>query len=249
MLLGINGKIGSGKDTVGSMIQYLTSECSNPNGKHFRTYQQFVVKSSQGNNDYQHWYESDWEIKKFAEKLKQVASLLTGIPRYKFEDQEFKKTNLGPEWNKKVFTGEWISGIPIDSDTQMSVRTLLQKLGTEALRQGLHTNTWVNALFSEYTPLIDDMPFVQSDMDMEYLRNTYPKWIITDMRFPNELQSVVGRGGITIRVTRPGTDVGNHPSETALDEYPMNYEIVNDGTLDELLVQVKDILKQLNIIQ
>jgi len=239
MLIGINGKIGSGKDTVGSMIQYLTSECSNPNGKYFRTYQQFVENGNPGNNDFQHWYESDWEIKKFAEKLKQVASLLTGIPRYKFEDQEFKKTYLGPDWNI-YFPNE-------DRPEQMSVRTMLQKLGTEALRDGLHTNTWVNALFSEYTCL-DDTNRASMGNVIDYSDCEFPKWIITDMRFPNELQSVIDRGGITIRVTRPGTGVGNHPSETALDAYTMNYEIVNDGTLDDLLNKVRAILGNLNII-
>lgn len=248
MLLGINGKISSGKDTVGSMIQYLTSECSNPNGKHFRTYQQFVVKSSQGNNDYQHWYESDWEIKKFAEKLKQVASLLTGIPRYKFEDQEFKKTVLGKEWNYifKDWNGVRPFGHEELVEKQMSVREFLQKLGTEALRDGLHTNTWVNALFSDYKIIGQEY---EEDGPSQIIKNdVYPDWIITDMRFPNELQSVVDRGGITIRVTRPGTDVGNHPSETALDAYTMNYEIVNDGTLDDLLNKVRAILGNLNII-
>lgn len=27
MIIGISGKIGSGKDTIGKIIQYLTSEC------------------------------------------------------------------------------------------------------------------------------------------------------------------------------------------------------------------------------
>lgn len=245
MLIAINGKIGSGKDTVGNMIQYLTAECSKPNTSHTRTYQEFML-NGQGNNDFQTWYNSEWEIKKFAGKLKQVASLLTGIPTYKFEDQEFKKTNLGPEWNKKVFTGNWISGIPIDADTQMSVRTLLQKLGTEALRHGLHTNTWVNALFADYSPIGQE--YEEAGPSQIIRNDVYPDWIITDMRFPNELQSVVNRGGITIRVTRPGTDVGNHPSETALDAYPMNYEIVNDGSLEDLLNKVREILVKLAII-
>lgn len=30
----------------------------------------------------------------------------------------------------------------------------------------------------------------------------YPNWIITDMRFPNELKAIRQRGGITIRVNR-----------------------------------------------
>ena len=59
--------------------------------------------------------DSHWEIKKWAGKLKQVAELLTGIPVEKFEDQEFKKTNLGKQWNDRI-------------NNPMSVRDFLQKL-------------------------------------------------------------------------------------------------------------------------
>ncbi len=67
MIIGINGYAGSGKDTVGTILQQIDKD-------------------------------SHWEIKKWAGKLKQVAELLTGIPVEKFEDQEFKKTNLGKQW-------------------------------------------------------------------------------------------------------------------------------------------------------
>ena len=86
--------------------------------------------------------EYGWEIKKFAGKLKTVASILTNIPVEKFEDQEFKKTFLSKEWSY------WT---PDEEVKDMSVRELLQLLGTEAMRNGLHPNTWVNALWSDYT--------------------------------------------------------------------------------------------------
>lgn len=243
MIIGINGKISSGKDTVGKIIQYLTSECSNVNGKHYRTYQEFLEKS-QDNNDYQTWYNSNWEIKKFAGKLKQTATLLTGIPIEKFEDQEFKYTHLGPEW---------------DTDKPMTVRELLQKLGTEAMRDGLHTNVWVNALFADYVLNYDaNLPEcedgTEDDDGCDYMITSeksdgvYPNWIITDMRFPNELDAVVARGGITIRVTRPGTSVGTHPSETSLDKYSFHYEISNEGSIEELVEKVREILVEANII-
>ena len=37
-------------------------------------------------------FDKPWEIKKWAGKLKEVATILTGIPVEKFEDQEFKQT-------------------------------------------------------------------------------------------------------------------------------------------------------------
>lgn len=88
--------------------------------------------------------------------------------------------------------------------------------------------------------------------------NLYPNWIITDCRFPNELKAVEQKGGITIRVTRPkarevflmnaneviNTTVIEHISETALDSAIFQYEITNDGTLDELIDKVRNILEK-----
>ena len=85
-LIGINGKIGSGKDTVGSIIQYLTSESGNQNSSRHRTYEEFLSNGGGSvlRNFDQH-YVSDWEIKKFAGKLKQIAYILTGFSIEMFE--------------------------------------------------------------------------------------------------------------------------------------------------------------------
>jgi hypothetical protein len=197
MIIGINGKIGSGKDTIGDIIQKI---CITNDGPEF-------------------------EVKKFAGKLKQIASLLTGIPVEKFEDQEFKKLDMNPEWG-------------------MTYREFLQRLGTEAMRDGLHENVWVNALFADYT---HGFPSVVTGKYDETI--PYPNWIITDMRFPNELEAVKEKGGITIRVVRPGTVIGNHPSETALDDAEFDYEIINDGEIEDLIEKVKEILIKEQIIE
>jgi hypothetical protein len=74
-------------------------------------------------------------------------------------------------------------------------------------------------------------------------------YLITDMRFQNEMQAVIDHKGITIRVKRPGTDVGStHESETGLDKATFQYEIDNDGTIDELIEKVREILKSNNIV-
>ena len=191
MIIGINGYAGSGKDTVGTILQQIDKD-------------------------------SHWEIKKWAGKLKQVAELLTGIPVEKFEDQEFKKTNLGKQWNDRI-------------NNPMSVRDFLQKLGTEGLRDGLHTNTWVNALMADYKCVPADRAPNGWDCD---------NWIITDTRFPNEAQAIKDSGGIIIRVTRPGIGpVNDHPSETGLNQWNFDYEIQNDSSLNELINSVR-IFKQ-----
>ena len=86
---------------------------------------------------------------------------------------------------------------------QMSGRDFLQKLGTDAVRNGLHDMAWVNALMSEYKP--KDAPYkhlADALEDKHHGLLNYPNWILTDTRFPNELSAVKKAGGITIKITR-----------------------------------------------
>jgi len=82
---------------------------------------------------------------------------------------------------------------------------------------------------------------------------SHPNWIITDMRFPNEMEAIELREGITIRVVRPDMNslqamIPAHASETALDNSEFDYEIINDGTIEDLIEKVKEILIKENII-
>jgi hypothetical protein len=162
----------------------------------------------------------DWEIKKFAGKLKVIAEILSGVPKINFEDQEFKKQDMGPNWG-------------------MTYRDLLQRLGTEAMRNGLHENVWVNALFADYHFNIEE------DEQM-------PNWLITDCRFPNELEAVKAHKGITIKVIRDsGNTVGTtHASETALDDYTeWDYIVDNNGSIEDLKTQVFSILEKESLLK
>lgn len=241
MIIGISGKIGSGKDTVAKIITELEPD-------------------------------KYWSIRKFAGKLKDVATLLTGIHQSKFEDQEFKKTELGPEWNCNP-PGKvgWVHRQP------MTVREFLQKLGTDAMRMGLHENTWVNALMREYQPAYKGKAHDLKDYSELYTHIScascgkkyngykrqhlckecieddriqfYPNWIITDVRFPNEYDAVKANGGLILRVNRPGygtsmLDLATaHPSETALDGHKFDHVIDNNGDLEDLKKKVWEMLK------
>lgn len=213
MIIGINGYAGSGKDTVGIIIQYLT--CPNLGG--------ISIEEVCDNYEENEWWleeRSGWEIRKYAGKLKDIAAHLLGIDVEEFENQDFKKTVLDPMW--------WT---PCDEGYQpMTVREFLQKLGTDALRKGLHENVWVNALMADYD---ED----QSD------------WIITDTRFPNEAKAIKEKGGVLIRIERPGVKpINNHPSETSLDNWDFDYKIANVSDLFALKQSVSNILKHLNIL-
>ena len=224
-LIGISGRISSGKDTVGSIIQYLTD-------KNVTT------------ETFEFWHASNFysvyqatgvfQVKKFAGKLKLIGSILSGIAADQFEDQEFKKLYMGIDWD-------------------MTYREFLQRLGTDAMRDNLHINVWVNALFADYKEEIyrTAVPTRAAGFIDQYM---YPNWIITDMRFPNEMEAVEQRKGITIRVVRSfnhkmgSKETGTldltplHPSETALDDAEFDYTIVNDSTIEDLVEKVKQIL-------
>lgn len=97
------------------------------------------------------------------------------------------------------------------------IRELLQRLGTEVGRNLLGENIWVEAL------------------DWHAADNI----VIPDMRFPNEIKAVESRRGFTWRVRRPGVGPANaHSSETALDHWPVNIDITNDGSIEELAAAV-----------
>lgn len=107
-----------------------------------------------------------------------------------------------------------------------TIREFLQTLGTECLRDNLSKNIWATALFADYTP--------------------ESKWIITDMRFPNEMEAVKERGGITVNVIRPGISPGMHESDFALAGAKFDYEIINDGSIEHLVEKVNKFVKEIN---
>ena len=183
----------------------------------------------------------EWHVKRFSGKLKQIASILTGIPEEKFEDQEFKKTNLGPEWNYLVGYLKPIGHGSVESSIDsvpMTVRMFLQNLGTDAIRKNLHHNAWVNALFADYKPVDTRYLGINQSRQM-------PNWVIPDVRFKNEAQAIKDRGGIIIRVDRPGVGpVNNHPSETELNDGIFDYKIANASDLISLKQSVKVILEK-----
>ncbi len=84
MIISLSGPIGSGKDTVGKIIQYLVAKDCNFDFDN-QPFEIAVTKAWNFNTV------SNWQIKKFADKLKEIASILTGIPKADFEKEEIKK--------------------------------------------------------------------------------------------------------------------------------------------------------------
>lgn len=290
MIIAISGKINSGKDTVGKIIQYLTAQNEAVLDINMPDREYWI------NISYEDYFKHKmiahkWKIKKFADKLKDIICLLINCTREQLEDESFKSKELGEEWwywYMKLDGG--YSPIILDYLTttkkelknyeglelvKPTPRFLLQFIGTNLLRNQLHPEIWVNSLMNEYKPLSNlcehytqawvngignclcNISHKQSEgfKTMCEVESKYPNWVITDTRFINELEAVKKRGGITIRVVRPVHALSQknhcgilHPSETALDNAEFDYIIDNNGSIEELIEQVKQILTKEKII-
>lgn len=104
------------------------------------------------------------------------------------------------------------------------VRRMLQRLGTEAGRDMFGQNIWVDRAFET----MDKYPEIDT-------------WVITDVRFRNEVEAIQAAGGTVFRVVRDdGHELGDntaHKSEVELDEMVLP-EIDNRGSREALEAEV-----------
>lgn len=274
MIIGVSGKIGSGKDTVGKIIQYLVA-------KQIRCYDGSLTNPTLSFDDFLNKsISSNWEIHKFADPLKDIVCILTGCTREQLEDSDFKNNLLSEEWirygkangfyyhsdnnpshkimdNIQCSKEEYENECRINWQTaykqHLTYRELLQYLGTDLLRNQLHENVWVNAVMSKYKPKGISKEHWDKTKDTDYKNQLeYPNWIITDVRFPNEAKAIKDRNGIIIRVNREDITGQNklnpHTSETALDDYQFDYTIDNFGSITDLIFNVRNVLIKEGII-
>jgi hypothetical protein len=131
----------------------------------------------------------------------------------------------------------------------LTPRYVLQVWGTEVARRSWHDDTWIASLENK-------------------LRKTNNDIVISDVRFPNEIQAIKRAGGVVIRVTRGPepewyktalganagivTDqlllkqLGVHASETAWIGTDFDAVIDNNSDgLDNLYAQVKCLVQDL----
>lgn len=249
MIVGISGKIGSGKDEIGRIIQYLTHVNTNTDSTAYEDWCNMI-----------HYNMGNWKVKKFADKLK-------GGCEYDFPNEFSVK-----EWE----TGDRSYRNEIMPSLGISRRDFLLK--REDNCRAIHPDYFVNALFADYKAEEEIGLYDGGRFDgQEAYRVDKSNWIITDCIFPNEAQAIKNRGGIVIRVNINASELerclrdpvyfvenyttinGNkinlrdadksfilehfthkeeHPSETALD----------NGTTEELIEKVREILVKERII-
>ncbi|MEU9126608.1 hypothetical protein AB0D08_00595 [Kitasatospora sp. NPDC048540] len=151
-----------------------------------------------------------WRRDAFADRLRTFLLNLNPLVPAHYDTPPYRLSNLvhahGWDRAKELFP---------------EIRSLLQRTGTEAGRAVLGEDIWVDALFRAFRPEAEAL-------------------VISDVRFPNEARRVKAAGGVVIRIRRPGVgplktrDGAVHQSEIALDDWPFDAEVVNDGSLDDL---------------
>lgn len=178
----------------------------------------------------------------FAGTLKDAVSCVFGWDRTMLEG----RTKQAREWREQP--DEWWSQ---KLGREITPRWVLQYWGTEVCRRGFHDNIWIASLENK-------------------LRNSSDDVVISDCRFPNEIQSIRDSGGRVIRVVRgpepewydaavsvnrgPTANttwslskvklerLGIHASETSWVGTDFDAVIDNNGSLHELYQQVKKLI-------
>jgi hypothetical protein len=176
----------------------------------------------------------------FANTLKDAVSAIFGWDRELLEG----RTRHSREWREQQ-DAWWTQrlGRPI------TPRWVLQYWGTEVVRKGFHDDTWIASLENKLRKTTDDV-------------------VISDCRFPNEIEAIKRAGGMVIRVHRgpepewyeyaEAVNAGPrhiswslakdqlakhniHASETAWIGTEFDAVLDNNGTMDHLYNQVKNL--------
>ena len=149
----------------------------------------------------------------FADSLKEAAVSLFGLkPESAWGTDKQKTETIHLKWEDMpgvVIPEVWNTysdkcpeeelGIKFHKPGPMTGREFLQFFGTEIGRK-IHSPIWVNAT-------INKIKEEQSGLA-----------IVTDIRFPDEVQAIKDAGGYVVRLNRNVFPEDKHPSEIALDE-------------------------------
>lgn len=117
------------------------------------------------------------------------------------------------------------------------VRRFLQAIGT-GVRGVLGEETWIDAALQEVADVAAHVG----------LGGAVPPAgiVVTDVRHQNEAHAVRARGGVIVRVHRPGVRPANaHVTEVGVDHITADQALVNNGTVEDLRAAVDTMLFEL----
>lgn len=173
----------------------------------------------------------------FASTLKDSVAAVFGWDRIMLEG----RTKEAREWREQVDPW-WAERLAMPT---LTPRWVLQYWGTEVCRKGFHDDIWIASLENK-------------------LRNSKDHVVISDCRFPNEIQSIRAAGGIIVWVQRgelpdwydlavdanQGKNIAIndlkmrkiHASETAWVGTEFDVVLDNNGSIDDLYNHAKSIV-------
>mgnify|MGYP004471739267 FL=1 len=169
--------------------------------------------------------------------------LVSGSARFGKDSAAFMMKELLEKQQKRVLIIHYADNLKLfaknyfgwSGQKDLEGRKLLQWLGTDVVRKN-YEDTWVDMVVAL----------------LKGIKTLYDYVIIPDVRFPNEIDKMCDNFDcVTVRIIRPNFDNGlteeqkNHPSETALNNYPMEYELINDGNLEKFLETTRTFLKNI----
>lgn len=149
--------------------------------------------------------EREYEVVGFADPMRAMAAVIdpivgTSLPHGNLVRYSEAIKQVGYDEAKALFP---------------EIRRFLQVLGTEAGREILGKNIWVDTALGNMLPCQD--------------------YALSDTRFPNELAAIREAGGISIWVDRPGVGpINAHASDNSLGAEDFDTVVTNDGTVDDL---------------
>jgi len=178
----------------------------------------------------------------FANTLKDAVAAVFGWDRTMLEG----RTKAAREWREQVDPW-WAERLDIPN---LTPRWVLQYWGTEVCRKSFHDDIWIASLENK-------------------LRTSSDNVVISDCRFPNEISSIKRAGGIVVWVKRGelpewydlalNANQGHnysiqqlkalkiHASETSWVGTDFDAILENNGTIDELYTQVKNLVLDLPV--
>lgn len=160
----------------------------------------------------------DFERLSFAHKLKDLAARLFGI------DIDFWEEWKNDDNARIVIEHKKSPSVHI---VDISVRTFLQRYGTESHRDIFGDDFWTEALLDK--------------VDVWDGKN----YVITDARFANELSAIRKKGGYNVRVIRKNNVEDLHASEVLPPLCYIDRIIDNNGSFDDLYTQIDDFMRDI----
>jgi hypothetical protein len=174
----------------------------------------------------------------FASTIKDIISVMFGWPRDKLEgltkEDRLWREQIDPWWSEKL-------KIP-----DLSPRYTMQYIGTDLFRKHFHTDIWVK--------------IIENKINNYLHQNDKQNIIISDCRFENEINMIIMLGGKIIQVHReipswfykyrdgeyPEEIKSIHNSELEWIRCHKDYDIENDGTIEQLYQNVSEIIKYIS---